>query len=394
MPNLNSPLDGVKVLDFSQGTSGGIATKMMAIMGADVVKVEPPGTGDPTRAQGPFPGDVPHPEKSGQFLYLNTNKRGVTLSLAHQAGLDAAKRLVKWADIVVENFRPGQMAEWGLGYDVIEELNPGAVFVSIAPFGQSGPYRDFRGGEIVAQALGGILYITGEPKKEPLRIGGEPSAYFAGLSAFSAALVALTYRELGGTGQHVDVSEHEGIAVAQMYSALSYIFTGNERGRLAASPLYRVTDGQVGVSLRQQDWHGFCEMIGRPELEDDERFKDMAVRRTNQEALTEIINGWIKTQKKQDLYHQAQKMGMTWGYICDTKDLMESPQYQHREYFTEIDHPVAGKLTYPGTPLKWGGVSWELRPAPLLGQHNAEVYGDLLGWKQDDLTRMHAAGVI
>ncbi len=394
MPNLASPLDGVKVLDFSQGTAGGISTKLMAVMGADVVKVEPPGAGDVTRKTGPFPGDVPHPEKSGQFLYLNTNKRGVTLSLEHAAGREAACRLVQWADIVVQNFRPGQFAEWGLGYDEIEQMNPGAILVSIAPFGQTGPYRDFRGNEIIAQALGGILYVTGDPKREPLRIGGEPSEYFAGLSAFSGALVALTYRDITGTGQHVDVSAHEGIAVAQMYSALSYIFTGNERGRQAASPLYRVTDGQVGVSLRQQDWPGFCDMIGRPELVQDERFKDMAARRVNQEALTEVISEWIADKKKQDLYHQAQQMGMTWGYICDTKDLMESPQYQHRGYFTEIDHPVAGRLTYPGMPLRWGSKSWELRPAPLLGQHNAEVYGEILGWKADHLTRMRAAGVV
>jgi len=394
VPNLASPLAGVKVLDFSGGTSGGISTKLMAVMGADVVKVEAPGAGDVTRAQGPFPGDAPHPEKSGQFLYLNTNKRGVTLSLEHPTGRAAARRLVVWADIVVENFRTGQFSEWGFGYDEIERINPGAILVSIAPFGQTGPYRDFRGNDHIIQALGGLLYVTGDPKREPLRIGGEPSEYFAGLSAFAGALIALTYRDLSGIGQHVDVSAHEGIAVAQMYSALAYIFTGAERGRQAASPLYRVSDGQVGVSLRQQDWPGFCQMIGRPELEQDDRFKDMAARRANQEALTALINEWIHDKKKQDLYHEAQKMGMTWGYICDTKDLMESPQYQHRGYFTEIDHPVAGRLTYPGMPLRWGDGVWELRPAPLLGQHNAEVYGDILGWSQEDLVLMRATGVI
>lgn len=394
VPNLASPLGGVKVLDFSRGTAGGIATKFMAAMGADVVKVEAPGIGDITRAQGPFPGDVPHSEKSGQFLYLNTNKRGVTLSLEDPVGRAAARRLMEWADVVVENFRPGQLADWGLGYDAIEEINPGAIMVSIAPFGQSGPYRDFRPSEIIAQALGGILYVTGDPKREPLQIGGEPAEYFAGLSAFSGALVALTWRDLGGTGQHVDVSTHEGVGVAQMYSGLSYIFTGVERGRQAASPLYRVTDGQVGVSLRQQDWPGFCQMIGQPELEQDERFKDMPSRRENQEALTAIISEWIADKRKQDLYHEAQKSGMTWGYICDTKDLMESPQYQHRNYFTEIEHPVAGRLTYPGMPMKWGDQSWELRPAPLLGEHNAEVYGELLGWTHEDLVLMRATGVI
>jgi CoA:oxalate CoA-transferase len=358
VPNLAAPLDGVKVLDFSQGTSGGISTKLMAVMGADVIKVEPPGSGDISRAQGPFPNDVPHPEKSGQFLYLNMNKRGVTLSLEHPDGRAAARRLVEWADIVVANFLPGQLDAWGLGYEAIEVINPGAILVSIAPFGQSGPYRDFRGNEIIQQALGGLIYVTGEPDREPLRIGGEPSEYFAG------------------------------------FSALSYIFTGEERGRHAASPLYRVADGQVGVILRQQDWAAACEMIGRPELEHDERFTDMAARRVNQEALTTIIDEWMRDKKKDDVYHDAQERGMAWGYIADTKDLMESPQYQHRDYFTEIDHPVAGRLTYPGMPLRWGDSNWELRPAPLLGQHNAEVYSSLLEWTPDDLVRMDAAGVI
>ena len=394
MPNLAAPLDGVKVLDFSQGTSGGISTKLMAVMGADVIKVEPPGTGDIARSQGPFPDDTPHPEKSGQFLYLNMNKRGVTLSLDHPDGRAAARRLVEWADIVVANFRPGQLDAWGLGYEAIEAINPGAILVSIAPFGQSGPYRDFRGNEIIQQALGGLIYVTGEPDREPLRIGGEPSEYFAGFSAFSGALVALTYREAGGTGQHVDVSAHEGVAVAQMYSALSYIFTGEERGRHTAFPLYRVADGQVGVILRQQDWAAACEMIGRPELEHDERFTDMAARRVNQQALTTIIDEWMRDKKKQDVYHDAQERGMAWGYIADTKDLMESPQYQHRGYFIELDHPVAGRLTYPGMPLRWGDANWELRPAPLLGQHNAQVYSSLLEWTPDDLVRMDAAGVI
>ena len=266
--------------------------------------------------------------------------------------------------------------------------------VSLAPFGQTGPYRDFRANDVIEQALGGLLYVTGDPKREPLRIGGEPAEYFAGLSAFSGALIALTYRELGGAGQHVDVSAHEGIAVAQMYSGLSYIFTGEERGRQPASPLYEVADGYVGVSLRQQDWPGVCQMIGRPELVDDERFNTMGGRRTNHEALAEILSAGLKHRKKEELYHEAQTLGMSWGYICTAEDLMNSPQYQHREFFIELDHPVAGRLVYPGMPMRWGTAVWNLRPAPLLGQHNAEVYGELLGWTADDVERHRSQGVI
>lgn len=394
MTDFASPLDGVKVLDFGQGTSGGIATKLMAVMGADVIKVEPPVAGDVSRSHGPFTGDEPHVEKSGQYLYLNTNKRSITLSLDHPEGRDAARRLLEWPNIVMENFRPGTLDAWGLGYEAIRAINPDAILVSIAPFGQTGPYRDFRANDIIEQALGGLLYVTGSPTREPVRIGGEPAEYFAGISGFSAALIALTYCELGGTGQHVDVSAHEGIGVAQMYSALSYIFTGAERGRQSASPLYEVADGYVGVSLRQQDWPGVCKMVGMPELQEDERFITIAHRRTNHEALTAILTERLKDRKKEDLYHEAQTLGMSFGYICTAEDLMQSAQYQHRGFFTEIEHPVAGRLTYPGIPMRWGDAPWDLRPAPLLGEHNADVYGSLLAWTADDLKRMRAEGVI
>jgi len=389
-----SPLDGVKVLDFSQGTSGGIATKLMAVMGADVIKVEPPGSGDVARSVGPFPGDEPHPEKSGRYLYLNMNKRSITLSLEESQGQEVASELYRWPDLVIENFHPGQLDVWGLGYSTLERINPEASLVSIAPFGQSGPYRDFRSNDMIEQALGGLMYVTGDPRREPLRIGGEPAEYFAGLSAFSGALVAHTVRELGGGGQHVDVSAHEGVALAQMYSGLSYIFTGQERGRQPASPLYEVSDGYIGVSLRQQDWPGVCEMIGQPDLINDERFVTMGARRINHEALTAILSEQLKEQKKEDLYHEAQKHGMSFGYICTAEDLMNSAQYQHREFFKEIEHSVAGTLTYPGVPMRWGDEGWELRPAPLLGEHNAEVYGELLGWSSDDLERMLVQGII
>ena len=394
MPELAAPLAGIRVLDLSEGTAGGFATKLLAVFGADVLKVERPGTGDPLRAQGPFPGDVPDPEQGGQFLYLNMNKRSVTLSLEHQAGRRAARELYGWADLVVESFRPGQLAEWGLGAGELAERNPRASLVSIAPFGQSGPYRDFRGNEIIAQALGGIMYVTGEPDREPLRIGGEPAAYFAGASAFSGALAAITSREQTGLGQAVDVSQQEGIAVAQMYSGMTYIFSGKERGRQAASPLYHARDGQVGVALRQQGWGATCEMMGQPELEEDPRFATMSSRREHQGELDQIISAWMADKGKEDLYHDAQQRGMAWGYICDAEDLVGSPQYQHREYFTQLDHPVAGTLTYPGMPLRWGDAAWELRPAPLLGEHNAEVYRELLGWGPDDLVLMCASGVI
>jgi crotonobetainyl-CoA:carnitine CoA-transferase CaiB-like acyl-CoA transferase len=390
----SEPLRGVRVLDFTQGIAGPFATKLMGALGADVIKVEPPGLGDSARSLPPFLQDDPHPEKSGLFLYLNTNKRSITLDMHTADGQHVARSLLEGIDIVIEDYPPGQLAEWDLGFETIERINPRTTLVSVTPFGQTGPYRDYASSDLVAQALGGLLYVTGDPEREPLRIGGSPAEYLAGCSAFSGALIALTYRDASGRGQHVDVSELDGIATAQQYASLTYAYLHENRERVAAPPLFRVKDGQVGASFRQQSWGEVCQMIGRPELEGDERFIDMDARRENGEELNSIVGEWMRDQPKEALYHRAQEAGMAWGYICDAEDLITSPQYVHREYFVEIDHPVAGPLTYPGMPLRWSGEVSPLQRAPLLGEHNTEIYCGQLGWTRERLVAKRAAGTV
>jgi len=388
------PLDGVRVVDFSQGVSGPFASKLMAIMGADVVKVEPPG-GDEARSLPPFLGDDPHPEKSGLFLYLNTNKRGVTLDLDQPSGRAIARKLIQWADIVIQDNAPADAPARGLAYEQVEQANPRAVLVSTTAFGQDGPYRDYQSSDLVELALGGLLYITGEPDREPLRMGGQPSSYFAALSAFSGALIALYSRDATGEGQHVDVSALEGIATAQMYSGLNYEYLHVDRERAnSLAPLFPAKDGYVGVMYRQPDWTEFCTMMGRPDMITDERFRDVTARRVHQEELNNIVGRWIKEQPKEELYHRAQRKRMPFGYICDARDLIQSAQYIERNFFQQIEHPVAGTLTYPGMPMRWGDDQWELRPAPTLGQHNTEVYADLLGYTPEEIVLLRAEQVI
>lgn len=395
MPETAAPLRDLKVLDLSQGVSGPFCTKLMGAMGADVVKVEPARGGDVARGQPPFLADDPHPEKSGLFLYLNTDKRSVTLDVAEPAGREIALRLMEWADIVIEDFHPGQLAEWGLGYEAASGVNSAVVYVSVSPFGQDGPYRDYKSSDLVALALGGLLRITGDADREPLRIGGQPAQYITGFAAFSGALIAVYHRVATGQGQHVDVSTHEAMAVAQMYASITYAYKGENRDRVNAfAPMFRVKDGHVGVMYRQQNWADFCTMLERPDLTEDPRFKDQSARRDNAEELNAIVGEWMATQPKEELYHRAQAQQMPFGYICDAQDLVESAQYQSRGYFIEIDHPVAGTLTYPGMPFRWGDQPWETRRAPLLGEHNAEVYGELLGYGTDELVQLRASGVI
>lgn len=394
MPGRAQPLAGVKVVDFSQGVSGPFASKLMAIMGADVVKVEPP-RGDSSRSQPPFLGDTPHPERSGLFLYLNTNKRGVTLDLDQPGGRAIARRLIAWADIVIDDTPPAEAAARNLSYAQVEAVNAAAVLVSTTPFGQDGPYSGYESSDLVELALGGLLYITGEPDREPLRMGGQPSAYFAGLATFSGALIALYARDATGEGQHVDVSALEGVATAQMYSGLNSEYLHVDRERMnSLAPLFAAKDGFVGVMYRQPDWTEFCTMMGRPDMITDERFRDVVSRRVHQEELNSIVGRWIAEQPKEELYHRAQRKRMPFGYICDARDLMQSAQYIERGFFQEIDHPVAGTLTYPGMPMRWGDQQWELRPAPTLGQHNIDVYHHLLGYSREDLVLLRAEQVI
>ena len=222
MPDPPAPLDDVRVLDLSEGVAGPFGTKLLAALGAGVVKVEPPGRGDLARSRPPFPGDDPHPETSGLFLYLNTSKRSVTLDLTQASGRALCRRLVEWADVVVEGFAPGRLDQWGLGYQALEAVRPGIVLVSVTDFGQNGPYRDWEASDLTALALGGSLYIAGRADRESIKIGGRPAQFFAGLSAFSGAMVALHYRDAGGEGQHVDVAMHEGIATAQEYPGAAW----------------------------------------------------------------------------------------------------------------------------------------------------------------------------
>lgn len=397
LPVTSEALDDVRVLDLSEGVAGPFCTKLLAALGADVISVEAPGRGDRARSCPPFAGDEPHPELSGLFLYLNTGKRSVTLDLEQASGRAICKRLVaEWADIVIEDFAPGQLDAWGLGSEALEAERPGVIVVSVADFGQSGPYRDWEASDLTALALGGSLYIAGDEDREPLKIGGRPAQFYAGLSAFSGALLALHYRDAsGGEGQHVDVSMLEGIATAQEYPGAAWAYKREIRVRGPGhAPMFEVEDGWLGLMFPQARWPRFCELIGRPDIEHDPRFEGTRQRRDNMAELREIIAEWTEGKRKADLYHAVQAVQGPAGYVCTAPDLIESPQFIEREFFSEVDHPATGPLLYPGLPLRFGTVRPPLRRAPLLGEHNAEVYGELLGYGVAGLARMRGAGVI
>lgn len=389
-------LDDITVLDVSEGVPGAYCTKLLAGLGARVIKVEPPG-GEAGRRMGPFAGDDPHPEKGGPFLYLNTAKQSVTLSLATAGGRALLAEIAARADVLVESFPPGTLAGWGLGFDALASRNPGLIMASITPFGQDGPYRDWLANEIVAEALGGLMYPIGLPEREPLKIGGSPALYTAGAAAFSAIMAAIWQRDATGAGQQLDVSLQEATAVTQIHASVQAAFHGQGIER-RPNTLVEARDGWVSVGLEMgvgaDVWARVCELIGRPELTTDPRFATAAARREHREALNDVVRDWVRGQSKEDVYHLLQGLRSIAGYVATTADLYRSRQLAGRGFFQEIDHPVAGPARYPGAPFRVDDAAWVQGRAPLLGEHNEAVYRGALGLSRDDLVRLREQGVI
>jgi CoA:oxalate CoA-transferase len=396
MPENDLTLGDVRVLDLSDEVAGPFCTKLLAGLGAEVIKVEPPGSGDVARRAGPFPGAEPHTEQSALFLYLNTGKKSVTLDMASQTGAAILRRLAQECDILVESFRPGYLDSWGLSYDALWGLNRGLIYTSVTPFGQAGPYRDYRGSELIAQATGGLMQTIGLPDREPLKIGGHAALYTTGISAFSATMIALYARDVQGYGQHVDVSAMETMAVAQIHSSIHQQF-----GRTPArreSPLVRARDGWVSPGLergvRQDTWPRVCDLIGRPDLKDDPLFNTPEARREHQQDLLAILGAWIATRPKEEVYHIFQELRSVAGYVATVQDLFTSRQLTARQFFQAIEHPYTGEGKYPGAPFGIEGDTWRHARAPLLGEHNGAIYGGRLGFSAEELARLRGLGII
>ena len=392
-------LAGVRVLDLSEDIAGSFCARLLADYGADVTKLEPPG-GAALRRMGPFFGDDPHPEKSLFFLVLNLNKRGATLNLEHSTGRSILRQLAQDADIIVESYRPGYLDSLGLGYEDLQQLNPGLVVTSITPFGQDGPYSQYQGEEIVSYAMGMIMSISGSQGREPLKHGGFQAQYEGGLNGAAATAMALFLRDMAGYGQHVDVSVTECVASTMMSAQTVYPFMGGIQARR------RATGGMFGHPMPCADgwiiaqtgsgasWEDIAEFFGRPELLEP-RFSDQAQRAQFGEELDQILLDAIKDQGKWDLFPRAAQARMLFGLVQTPSELATCPQLEARKFYREVRHPVIGKIKVPAVLFNLSETPYALRaPAPTLGQHNAEVYLDGLGYTQKELRRLRQLNAI
>ena len=380
-------LEGLRVLEVGHLVGAAYATKLLADLGADVIKIEPPGTGDAARRRGPFPKGMPHPEQSGLFLYLNANKRGVTLDLVRPAGRAAFDRLVRDADVLVHNVHPTDMASHGLEYDRLVALNPRLVMTSIAPFGLEGPHAHYRATDLVLWNAGGVAGLNGDPahpELPPLKAFGDQASFQAGLHAAIPTLAALFARLTTGRGDHIEVSTQEALISILELTFEYWPYCGLVATRLGAKPIQPLCfmecrDGWIFVCcVEEHQWRKFVEIMGNPEWAEMELFADRLARGANFDALQAFLQEWCAEQSVADLYEKAQTRRVPFAPVSTMGDLLASPHLRARGFFATLEHPVAGSLTMPGAPYKLGATPWELRrPAPTLGQHNREVLAPL-----------------
>jgi len=402
-------LDGYRVLDLTV-EKGFLCGKILADLGADVIKVEPPG-GDPSRYKGPFYHDIPDPENNLQWWAFNTSKRGITLDLQGQDGRDQILRLVKDSDFVIESFIPGYMAELGLSYDELAEINHGIIMVSISGFGQDGPYACYKAPDIVCHAMGGITNLTGDPDRPPLRISLPQSYLNAANDAAAGAMLALWYRERTGLGQWVDVSAQECVTW-QGFSNQAYWYLRQESptrdnqihnslyvNRPTVPDIYRCRDGYVlftperGRNGRRTrtlvEWmqeEDMCPaIIGESDWEDTTALPPITTEEEREQRISEMFHIasemrehfeiFFLTKDKKELFQQAVDRGFMLAPINTMKEVAEFIQFRAREFWQEVEHPELGEtLTYPGAPFRTVAAPYRIRSrAPLIGEHNDEI---------------------
>lgn len=402
-------LTGVKVLEYANFIAGPYCGKLLADLGAEVIKIEQPVVGDEARQYGPFPDDLPHPERSGLFLYLNTNKLSITLNVEATTGANILKELLKESDIFIEDNPPAVMERLGLDYPNLQKVNPGIIMVSITPFGQSGPYRDYKGYAINCSALGGQSVCAGEPGREPLTPPLSLGHYQSGAAGAVAALAALFARELTGEGQQADISEAQVWATLHTGNQVSaYVMHGLKRMRWGhrTPGVYPYTilpcqDGYVSmIAIQGYQWKRFLELIGDGEVPDwyanDPRFKDRReISLKYADEMDALLAPWLMSHTKEEIYSLCREKRIPFAPVKNIKEVVNDPHLKVREYFVEVEHPATGPLKYPGAPYKLSQTPWKVdKPAPLLGEHNEEVYCQRLGYAREELSRLHRGGVI
>lgn len=399
---MHKALSNMKVLDLTQFEAGTSATLMLAFMGADIIKIEQPGKGDPGRSL--------RSEAAGldahYFLLLNANKRSVTLDLKSDEGRAIFLEMAKQADVVVENLAPGTIERLGLGYDALQQINPGIVFASIKGFGSYGPYSEYKSFDMIAQAAGGAFSVTGFEGEPPARPGPTIGDTGTGLHAALGILGAYVQKLQTGQGQRVEVSMQDAVVNISRIATMSHYITGEPAPRrgnsipnAVPSRLYRCkpagpNDYVYIHTATPQMWNAVLKTIGRADLIGDPRFQTQQGRNEHAEEIYTMIEAWTMTKSKHEAMEAFGKAGVPAGATLDSLEVLNDPHLKARGMITTVQHPTRGAFTMPGSPMQLSASPTEYTPAPLLGQHTDEVLSTWLGYDAAQLEQLRAQGIV
>ena len=406
---MKKTLDGIRVLELAQYISGPYCGMLLAGLGAQVTKIEKPVEGDLSRRCGPFPEETPHIDKSGLFHYLNRNKNGVTLDIRKDAGREIFLELVKNADVLVEDLLPKTAKSLNLDFSHLKEVNPNLIVASITPFGQTGPYKDYKAYAINASAIGGMSTIVGEPQREPLTPPFSLGNFQTGIITANAIMFALMAAQKNKKGQHLDISEAESWAIFHTGNVVSaFIYSGRKRTRTghrtyAPYPytLLPCKDGYISmIALRGSEWKRFLEIVGDGKVPQwyasDERFKDRA--RAGMEyadVLDNLLTPWLMSHTRQEIFSRCREKHVPFTPVRNMDEVVNCEHLNRRQYFETIQSPEADPFKCPGSPVRFSESEWNLnQTAPSLSEHNDHVYRDHLGYSKDRMAQLEKMGVI
>ena len=394
---MESALQGIRVLDMGRVLATPSAGALLGDLGAEVIKLEQPGTGDDSRNFAPMKNGV-----SCYYKNFNRSKKGITLDL--KKGKEVLLELVKNVDVLIENFRPGTMEKLGLGYDVLKEVNPKLIYGSISGFGATGPYKNRAGYDTMSQAWSGVMSITGWPESDPVRCGASFGDVMGGLNLVIGVLAALRYRDQTGKGQKIDISLTDGCVVAEASMMQVYLSTGkvptkngNRYTSSAPGGGYHTKDGYMVINgSAPKFWAILCHTMGRPDLIEDERFKTNALRVQNRPELDAIVEAWTMTMTTDEVIDLLLPKGFACAPILSLDQVVANELIGGaRNMFPEIDDPEVGPMRFTNSAVKMSETMPEIRcHAPRLGEHNEEIYSSVLGYSEEKIQAMKASGII
>jgi crotonobetainyl-CoA:carnitine CoA-transferase CaiB-like acyl-CoA transferase len=402
------PLDGIRVFDLTRVLAGPTCTQMLADLGAEVVKIERAGAGDDTRGFAPpyiKDGDGNDTSESAYFCAANRNKRSVTIDIAKPEGQALARQLIAKSHVLVENFKTGGLAKYGLAYDDLKDEFPGLIYCSITGFGQTGPYAKRPGYDVLIQGMSGLMSLTGEPDGEPMKVAVPVADLMSGMYAAVAINAALRHQAVTGQGQHIDIGMLDVMVAFSTIQGMNYLATdnlpkrlGNQHPNIVPYQVFYTADGSIILAVgNDAQFQRFCELAGVPELPDDPRFNSNAKRLANRDELVTLVQGLVEKQPTAFWVEELEKRQVSCGPINNLAQVFDDPHVQARGMRIELDHPATGAAKIPliNSPMRLSATPTEVKlPPPLLGQHTDEVLGELLGMDAATLAKLRQSDVI